>query len=1346
MAVASVLRPFLLIKGGEYMPDNNVTVDTLAIKVNAEAGAAEDKIKAMAGALGSVKSAIGGLVGDNGLSGLASSLRNISDASAGIKADSITNLSNAINNLTSVDKVNALAKGLKSIKGFDGSKTADSIRNIAGSVQLLDGIKLSTFSKGVKDISASVENTDGIKNFRNFSKSIEALNNVDVSKIGEVGVKLKELSKSISDTGLNDEVIQKSVNGITSLFNSVTRLDKIDPYTIAHNMDIIADSVEDMISRISNSEGMSSELVSLLNSIAEISKATKNTGNSFDSWKKAHPIITSLGQSVKQLAHDILNKLGNAIKSIGSIMFHPFKTLTNYLGKVSKNLFGMMMAFNMVKNGASKIWGAIEKGAGYVEAYNYYNTALTKLGSDMAAKMGEAGTESAQRYADEYSAKLNELTNKMTGFTVGEGGALTDTGDKNLGYDPKQIIEFEGQVAQLTNSAGMLENQSISTAKALTMLAADYSSLRNLDDISVAMQNLTSGLVGQTKVMYKYGVDITMATLKQTALNHGITKSVSAMTQQEKMQLRVIAMLEQSKAYYGDNAATINSVANAYRVLKQQTASLGATIGKVLMPAVAKVLPYVTSLVMILQKLFSLLGVKIHGTDWEKTLAPNKTAGFADGLEDTMDALDGVDDKMGDVADSTNAAKKAMDKFKSATIGIDELNIISPDTDTTSSGNSGSGSGVNLPSIDLSDDIDSLLDDYESVFDKALESAQTKAREIADTVIGFFKNGEYGAIGRWISNKISEALANIDWNNVYEKARAFGTGLAKFLNGLLTPELFGNLGRTLGGLLNTAIESAIGFVSTLDWEQMGTNISSFIISLFDEFDGSKLADLINKIYNGLKTAITTAISNLWDDRETIKEDIEGFFDKLDPEVEVVLGLIMISPLIKGLTKPLIANAAKTALEAILPKAAKAGTLLLSSSSIPVIGIALTGITLGLHLDAADFDMLVDDALARGEIDEDMANLMKGASIWKKSTLLTEIKLGKLKLPEITEKDLKPFKDWVDEWIKDIKDYFSERLKINPLEEIKDAFNPVWLSDDNKNSSDKNKKNTTTKGTITPVETKASAPTKTFEIKEVTITGKEDATFTAVKKNYDAVKNKSPLTTVNGKSTGSFDEAYTKYHSIQNKQKLTTSDGKTTSIFDKVYDMYHSIVDKTPKTTSDGSTTRSFDSMHDDYHSLQNKNIKVNGDGYASWDLLNLKGIWDSLYSKTIRITQYVSSIFENKDGAVYSQGRKFSPQYFAGGGFPDTGQMFVAREAGPELVGTIGSSTAVMNNSQIVESVAAGVQRAVETALNQSPLLAESNATLHRIANKDMSVNIGDRQIAEANVRGQRQLGVTIRR
>ena len=68
-------------------------------------------------------------------------------------------------------------------------------------------------------------------------------------------------------------------------------------------------------------------------------------------------------------------------------------------------------------------------------------------------------------------------------------------------------------------------------------------------------------------------------------------------------------------------------------------------------------------------------------------------------------------------------------------------------------------------------------------------------------------------------------------------------------------------------------------------------------------------------------------------------------------------------------------------------------------------------------------------------------------------------------------------------------------------------------------------------------------------------------------------------------------------------------------------------------------------------------------------------------------------------GGVYKNGQWLPITQFAAGGTPIDGQMFIAREAGPELVGTIGGNTAVANNDQIVASVSAGVYQAVVQAM-----------------------------------------------
>jgi len=79
------------------------------------------------------------------------------------------------------------------------------------------------------------------------------------------------------------------------------------------------------------------------------------------------------------------------------------------------------------------------------------------------------------------------------------------------------------------------------------------------------------------------------------------------------------------------------------------------------------------------------------------------------------------------------------------------------------------------------------------------------------------------------------------------------------------------------------------------------------------------------------------------------------------------------------------------------------------------------------------------------------------------------------------------------------------------------------------------------------------------------------------------------------------------------------------------------------------------------------------------------------------------------DGGLFKNGKWSSITKYAAGGIPNQGQMFIAREAGPEMVGKLGNATAVMNNDQIVASVAKGVQGAVEAGMRNVANMSSSN-------------------------------------
>lgn len=102
----------------------------------------------------------------------------------------------------------------------------------------------------------------------------------------------------------------------------------------------------------------------------------------------------------------------------------------------------------------------------------------------------------------------------------------------------------------------------------------------------------------------------------------------------------------------------------------------------------------------------------------------------------------------------------------------------------------------------------------------------------------------------------------------------------------------------------------------------------------------------------------------------------------------------------------------------------------------------------------------------------------------------------------------------------------------------------------------------------------------------------------------------------------------------------------------------------------------------------------------------------------------------------------FNVSWYANGGFPQTGEMFVAREAGPEMVGTIGNRSAVANNDQIVSGIQNGVYAANQ---EQNALLREQNSLLRKLLEKDSTVQaiVSTSDIEQGLSRKNRRNGLT---
>lgn len=293
------------------------------------------------------------------------------------------------------------------------------------------------------------------------------------------------------------------------------------------------------------------------------------------------------------------------------------------------------------------------------------------------------------------------------------------------------------------------------------------------------------------------------------------------------------------------------SWANQIRMLKQNFQKLGSVIGSGfiawLRPMVVAVNNAMDSIISAVQKVVNALG-KIFG--WEMIVDTTGDS-LVDDTEEVAEAWD----------DATGAAKK----YAKQLLGIDEINNLTTNDSGSGSGDEGAGGGISGGNIVKPGGIE--FKKFESDIDNLYD----------------------------LGKKLSEAFANLlpdDWSEIYEKAANFGSGLADFLNGLIQPDTFNKLGKTIAGALMTAIIALASFSEEADWEQYGESLGEGINGFFEEFDGKEFAEGVNTFAEGVLKAIKSALKTV--DWGEVWTDIVDLINNVSPAtIALVLGTITI---------------------------------------------------------------------------------------------------------------------------------------------------------------------------------------------------------------------------------------------------------------------------------------------------------------------------------------------------------------------------------------------------------------------------------------------------------------------
>lgn len=704
--------------------------------------------------------------------------------------------------------------------------------------------------------------------------------------ISNLQSKLQGLGSTLNS--LNGASISNFASGMSQLATSLRSVSSIDTRTfskIATNMEKLGNlDTARLVSSASALKSMATELSGFANISKQSAEITQLTAS-----------ISKLGSKSAGYAAENIRNLGGALKEVMATLSNAPRVNSNIIqmtnalanlsqqgakvGSASRSLItGFSNTTKSIKSTRSGFRGLASTIGKFYATYWLVMRAVGKLGGavDLASQLTEVQNVVDTTFGD-MASKVDDFTKTsiqdfgMSELTVKQISSRFQALGTSIGISSEQVANGTA----VANKALMSQNNTLykttdsmaDMSLNLTRLAGDMASFYDVDqaDVAKSLQSIFSGTIAPLR---RYGLDLTQATLSEWAMKNGLDANIKSMTQAEKVLLRYNYVMANTQAAQGDFAKTANTWANSVRVLKQEFQAWGSIIGSVVINALK---PFVQALNKVMLKVISFTRTVADalGAIFGWTIEISGRGATADGMEDIADGV-------GDIGDNADSSNKKAQKLKKTLLSIDEIHALDDNSDSGSgggSGSGGSGGGGAGSGVDTSlKKTDGLLEKYKS--------------SIKDLY----------SLGKYIGDALASAMESIDWQKIYRKADNFGKGLADFLNGLISPRLFYDLGATIAGSLNTALHFLNSFGTTFDWTNFGLSIANSINGFFKNFDFALLAKTINAWVQGIYTMLTTAIKNVsWKD---VLKGITDFLSNLDIKtVEIIVGTLLIKKII-----------------------------------------------------------------------------------------------------------------------------------------------------------------------------------------------------------------------------------------------------------------------------------------------------------------------------------------------------------------------------------------------------------------------------------------------------------------
>lgn len=476
------------------------------------------------------------------------------------------------------------------------------------------------------------------------------------------------------------------------------------------------------------------------------------------------------------------------------------------------------------------------------------------------------------------------------------------------------------------------------TAKMLqTSAVVAEGSGRTITDV---MERIRSGLLGNTEAIEDLGINVNVAMIKSTEAFKRFSNGQSwdQLDFQTQQQIRLMAILEQATAKYGDTLS--NSVNGRISLFKSLMKDAALNLGNSMLPIINVIMPVLNSFAMVLKNVTAKLAEFIALMFNKKATVKDGVGGAvgdmgnamkdaAGGAGDLADAVDDAGDSAGGLADnlgdSAKNAKKAAKELLGL-LGFDEINILQKPKDDDAGGSGGGGKGGKgkgggggpfkdiLPEVELTDmdnkfksifdglgdKLKGLFDLFKKGFDAAfrpegIKRIKTALDQIAKTM------GEIATDPRVVNafNRMAEKIAYA-LGQVTGSITTIGLGIGVFLaesiaNGLGRQKeriiralvaLFDNVGNLSEAVGNIAQDFSSAFydvITSTGAVRIGSAIVSTLLSLTSTIVevGSKLA---GSLFKGFEKVVVTSAPKISSVFQSLLDTVAPVFESIERSV------------------------------------------------------------------------------------------------------------------------------------------------------------------------------------------------------------------------------------------------------------------------------------------------------------------------------------------------------------------------------------------------------------------------------------------------------------------------------